>query len=56
MAAWLCDQAQDGEILLSPRAHIAVEEEFETQSRGEVSLKGIQTPVEISRVAGVKGK
>ena len=56
MAARLCDQAEDGEILLSPRAHIAVEGEFEIQSRGEVSLKGIHTPVEISRVAGVKRK
>ncbi len=50
LAARLCDEAQDGEILLSPRAHTAVEDEFSVESRGEISLKGIREPVEVFRV------
>jgi class 3 adenylate cyclase len=54
LASRLCDEAEDGEILLSPRARIAVEDEIETESRGEVRLKGIQTPLEIFKVASAK--
>jgi len=50
LAARLCDEAADGEILLSPRAYAAVEEEFAAESTGEISLKGISAPVEIFRV------
>ena len=50
LAARLCDQAQDGEILLSPRAHTAVEKDFAAVSVGELSLKGIHAPVEVFRV------
>lgn len=50
LAARLCDQAQDGEILLSPRAHTAVEQDFAAVSVGELSLKGIHAPVEVFRV------
>jgi len=52
LAARLCDEAEDGEILLSPRAFAAVEDEFSAESTGELSLKGIQAPVEVFRVAG----
>ncbi|MGH1482159.1 MAG: adenylate/guanylate cyclase domain-containing protein [Geminicoccales bacterium] len=54
LASRLCDEAEDGEILLSPRARIAVEDEFETEARGEIRLKGIQTPVEIFKVASAQ--
>lgn len=54
LAARLCDQAADGEILLSPRAFNAVEDAVEAQSCGEFSLKGIKVPVEIFRVDGLK--
>jgi len=54
LASRLCDEAEDGEILLSPRARIAVEDEIETEARGEIRLKGIQTPVEIFKVASTK--
>jgi len=50
LAARLCDQAKDGEILLSPRAYTAVEDGFDAEPIGEVSLKGIHAPVEIFRV------
>jgi class 3 adenylate cyclase len=54
LAARLCDEAEDGEILLSPRAHIATEDEFGAESRGAISLNGIQDPVEVFRVTGRK--
>lgn len=54
LASRLCDEAEDGEILLSPRARIAVEDEIETETRGEIRLKGIQTPVEIFKVASTQ--
>lgn len=52
MAARLCDKASDGEILLSPRAYAAVEEDFAAEPIGEISLKGIHAPVEVFRVSG----
>ncbi|MFL4469753.1 GAF domain-containing protein [Tateyamaria armeniaca] len=50
LAARLCDQAKDGEILLSPRAYTAVEDNFDAEAVGEMSLKGIHAPVEVFRV------
>ena len=50
LAARLCDQAEDGEILLSPRAFTAVEDEYPAEPTGEVSLKGIREPVEVYRL------
>ncbi len=50
LGARLCDEAEDGEILLSPRAAIAVEDAFEVESRGEVQLKGIREPIEVFRL------
>jgi len=50
LAARLCDEAADGEILLSPRAYAAVEESCRAESLGERSFKGIHAPVEIFRV------
>ena len=50
LAARLCDEAANGEILLSPRAYTAVEGEFKVESLGERNLKGIHAPVEIFRV------
>ena len=54
LAARLCDQAADGEILLSPRAFKAVEDTVEAEQAGELSLKGIQAPVDVVRVAGLR--
>lgn len=50
LAARLCDRADDGEILLSPRAQTAVEDEFATESAGEFDLKGMREPVEVFRL------
>jgi class 3 adenylate cyclase len=54
LAARLCDKAEDGEILLSPRAYAAVEEDFAAEPIGEISLKGIHAPVEVFRISGEK--
>lgn len=54
LAARLCDKAEDGEILISPRAYTAVEEFVTAESAGEFELKGIKAPVEIFRVIGMK--
>lgn len=50
LAARLCDRAEDGEILLSPRAYTAIEDDFRAESSGELSLKGIREPVEVFRL------
>ncbi|WP_299356234.1 adenylate/guanylate cyclase domain-containing protein [uncultured Shimia sp.] len=47
LASRLCDEAADGEILLSPRACIAVEDKYPVDSRGEFALKGFRDPIEI---------
>lgn len=52
IGARLCDMAEDGEILLSTRAAIAVEDGFPSVSVGEVTLKGIREPVEVFRLTG----
>ena len=52
LASRLCDEAEDGEILLSPRASVAVEDDFQVESGGEVNLKGIREPMEVFRLAG----
>ena len=56
LAARLCDCAEDGEILLSPRAYTAIEDDFDATSNGEVSLKGIREPVEVFRLIEVTGE
>lgn len=50
LAARLCDEAKDGEILLSPRAYLAVEGEFDMEPAGQVELKGIHAAVEVFQV------
>lgn len=52
LAARLCDEAENGEILLSTRAYTAVEDRVGTASRVELTLKGFQEPVEVYRLRG----
>ncbi|SDC91563.1 adenylate/guanylate cyclase domain-containing protein [Ruegeria marina] len=52
----LCDEAEDGEILLSPRAAIAVEDEFRVVSRGTLHLKGIREPIEVFKLEAETGQ
>ncbi|MEL6482047.1 MAG: adenylate/guanylate cyclase domain-containing protein, partial [Pseudomonadota bacterium] len=51
LAARLCDRAKDGEILLSPRARTAIEDDFQTEAIGEIDFKGLREPVEVFRLA-----
>ncbi len=53
LAARLCDQAEDREILLSARAAIAVEDDHPVEAAGELSLKGIREPVEVFRLTPI---
>ena len=50
LAARLCDEAEDGEILLSPRASVAVEDDFQVEPKGMLNLKGIREPLEVFRL------
>lgn len=50
LAARLCDEAEDGEILLSPRAALAVEADVPVVAKGKLTLKGIREPVEVFRL------
>ncbi|AVO38797.1 adenylate/guanylate cyclase domain-containing protein [Pukyongiella litopenaei] len=50
VASRLCEMADDGEILLSARVAIAVEDTFSSVSTGKVTLKGIREPVEVFRL------
>jgi class 3 adenylate cyclase len=54
LASRLCDQASDGEILLSPRAYRAIEDTVIVEPAGALTLKGIQAPVEVVRVIRLK--
>ncbi len=56
LASRLCDTAEDGEILLSPRAYTAVEEDFTAESAGELLLKGMHAAIEVFRVTGTKSE
>ena len=42
LAARHCDEADDGEILLGPRAGSAVGDDFQVETGGEISLKGVR--------------
>lgn len=55
LASRLCDEAGDGEILVSPRVRAAVEDDFSVESRGEIAFKGIREPLEVFRLVGAAG-
>lgn len=54
LAARLCSAAEPGEILIGPNANAAVQCEFETESIGMRSFKGIQGAREVFRVVGCR--
>lgn len=54
LAARLCDEAKDGEILLSPRAAIAIEDDFGVESCGEMTFKGLREPLEVFRLTATR--
>jgi adenylate cyclase len=54
LAARLSDHAQDGEILISRRTYVEVEQLVAARLAGSVSLKGIAQPVEAFLLEGLK--
>jgi adenylate cyclase len=52
VASRLCDEAQPGQILISPRVLLAVEDSVTVEAAGELTLKGIRRPVEVFNVIG----
>jgi adenylate cyclase len=54
LASRLCDEAGNGEILISQRALTAVEVLVEAEPVGELTLKGFVRPVIAHRVRGLK--
>lgn len=50
----LCKQAKDGQILVSPRVQDAVDGVVETESVGELALKGFQRPVPVFNVVRLR--
>ena len=53
LAARLCSEAQHGQILISDHV-VGLVKDLITQPIGEVSLKGIQRPVAVSQVIGMR--
>ena len=55
VASRLCDEAQDGQILVSKRVAAAVETLFPLQEIGDVVLKGLAQAVEVYNVSRPEG-
>jgi adenylate cyclase len=55
LGARLCGQAEDGQILLSPRAHARVEGQATVRDAGQMTIKGFSQPVHVSELISLKG-
>ena len=56
LAARLCGEAKDNQILISPRIFSKVEAHIEAEPIGELSLKGFHRPVFAHNVLGLRGE
>ncbi|MBL8675293.1 MAG: response regulator [Rhodospirillales bacterium] len=54
LAARLCAEAKDGQILISPRVAVAVDAIAALEPLGEFSLKGLARPIEVHNVVGMR--
>jgi class 3 adenylate cyclase/PAS domain-containing protein len=54
LAARLCGEAGDGQILVSPRIHAKVEQQVESVAVGELALKGFHRKVHAHNVVAVR--
>jgi adenylate cyclase len=52
VASRLCDEAKPGQILISPRVLLAVDEAVTVEPVGEFALKGIRRPMMTYNVIG----
>jgi class 3 adenylate cyclase len=50
LAARLCDEARDGQILISGRAHATLDGAIEVEALGSLELKGFHRPIETHSV------
>jgi len=55
LAARLCDEAEDGQVLISPRVFVKVEPNVDTELVGEMALKGFHKAVAVYKVTGLSG-
>jgi adenylate cyclase len=54
VASRLCDEASPGQILISPRVLMAVEDAISVEPVGDFALKGISRPLAAYNVVGAK--
>jgi adenylate cyclase len=54
VASRLCDEAKPGQVLISPRVLMAVEDSIKVRAVGEFALKGIRRPLAAYNVVGPK--
>jgi adenylate cyclase len=54
LAARLCGEASDGQILMSPRVFAKVEQDVDVAGVGELSLKGFHRPIAAYNVVAVR--
>jgi adenylate cyclase len=54
LAARLCADAKDGQILIDPRVQAAIEAAIDTEPAGELELKGFQRPVRAFNVCSLR--
>jgi adenylate cyclase len=54
LAARLCGEASDGQILISPRVFSKVEPRIDAEPVGELTLKGFHRPVHAHNVVAVR--
>ena len=52
IASRLCDEGKPGQILISPRVLVAVEDAVQVEPVGEFELKGIRRPLAAYNVIG----
>ena len=54
LASRLCDEADDGQILVSQRVRAATSDIMQTESIGELSLKGFSDPISVFNVVALE--
>jgi class 3 adenylate cyclase len=55
LAARLCDEAKGGQILIDRRLRAALGEAAEVESEGPLAIKGFAQPVNVFRLAALRG-
>ena len=53
-ASRLCDEARNGQILVDAKVHAEIETRVETESVGELTLKGFRRPVQAFNVCKLR--